>query len=294
MEEETHRIVPTLPAELQQENGDDANSTSACGLRSVSGASAGAMSAVMLASGIQPRDAAEFASKFSWGEIADPPGIGGYVRGNNFEAAMRTFISDAAKIQRSEGDKEVADNVDTPFQLEEALVPVSVSGFDLLTMKGKNITKGCMAKAARASAGFPLLFQPVSWRESDDNTNNSKKKKWLPDSLLIDGGIIDSLGLNGLSSNGDKKKRVVNLVVGDFGYKGPSGVDSLPPGVNATSLVSVAIVGTPMCGPWAMKNGPRAVESARKAMVAALDQPMERGTSDNHYVLRVDGSKWLD
>ena len=209
---------------------------------------------------------------------------------------MRTFISDAAKIRRSEGDKEVTDNDDMPFQLEEALVPVCVSGFDLLTMKGKDITKGCMAKAARASAGFPLLFQPVSWRESNDDTNNiKKKKKWLPDSLFIDGGITDGLGLNGLgafSSDGEKNKRVINFVVGDFGYKGPSGIDSLPPGVNAKSLVSIAIVGTPMCGPWAMKNGPMAVECASKAMIAALDQPMGRGTCDNHYVLRVDASKF--
>jgi hypothetical protein len=63
--------------------------------------------------------------------------------------------------------------------------------------------------------------------------------------------------------------------------------------VNASSLVSIAIVGTPMCGPWAMENGKRAVNSARKAMELALDTPMEKGDGDNHYVLRVDASKHL-
>ena len=66
---------------------------------------------------------------------------------------------------------------------------------------------------------------------------------------------------------------------------------SLPKGVNASSLVSISIVGTPMCGPWAMENGKRAVESAKKAMVMALDTPMEKGDGDHHYVLRLDASK---
>jgi len=169
----------------------------------------------------------------------------------------------------------------------------------LLRMKGMILTKGCMAKAARSSAGFPGLFQPVAWREKsrDSNDGEDARTRWLPDSLLIDGGITDGLGLNGLAafpSLAGKKKRVINMVVGDFGFSGPSGVDGLPPGVDAESLVSIALVGTPMCGPWAMKNGPRAVESASKAVAAALDVPMQRGTSDCHYVLKIDASKWLE
>ena len=380
--------MPKLPVESQGEG----NSTAiTCALKSVSGASAGAMAAVMLASGIQPRDAAKFASKFSWQSIADPFGFGGYVKGNKFEAAMRKFLMENAKTRkvtetrkiermkmelekakqegkflvlssppgqlgmvvglvkeggvvikeidptcRFKNKVEVGDTIvtvgekfilswqdiqegsertrsfciikkrsgetdtsaanpsapvaqlpkadDDPIQLEDALVPVAVSGFDLLKMRGINITKGCMAKAARASAGFPFLFQPVSWKDSDNKT------------LLIDGGIRDGLGFNGLASHGDGKKRIINLVVGDFGFQGPRGIADINkiPGMNAESLVSIAITGTPLCGPWAMKNGPRAVESANKAMAAALDMPMERGTCDNHYVIRVDSSKWLE
>ena len=89
--------------------------------------------------------------------------------------------------------------------------------------------------------------------------------------------------------------RVINMVVGDYGFGGPPRIKDLPAGVNAESLVSIAIVGTPMCGPWAMKNGPRAYESARLAMIAALDTPMERvGGADGQFVLRVDASQWLD
>ena len=273
-------IVPPI-AEKKKTIGEESTSL---GLQSVSGASAGAMAATLLASGIDPSVAAEFTSKFTWGMVSDPPGIGGYVKGNRFEEAMVDFLLKEAKAKRADKSSE------TPIQFDEALIPCAVSGFDLLRMKGVLLSSGSMAKAARASAGFPGLFQPVAWRES-----NSDKKKWLPDSLLIDGGIRDGLGLAGLGAlGGAKKKRVVNVVVGDFGFSGPSGIHSLPKGVNASSLVSISIAGTPMCGPWAMENGKRAVESARKAMLMALDTPMEKGDGENHYVLRLDASKFLD
>ena len=256
----------------------------------------------MLASGIHPREAADFASKVTWGMVSDPPGFGGYVKGrfklnehleqriltiylagNKFEHFMRTFIKDKSRVDIPADETE-----DVGIQLQDTLVPVSVSGFDLLRLKGVNLTRGCAARAARASAGFPGLFQPVKWMEM----NSGVQRRWLPDSLLIDGGITDALGLNGLSEHpSQKKKRVINLVVGDFGCL-PSGIKDLPKGVNAESLVSISIVGTPMCGPWAMRNGPVAVEMARQAMARIMDVPMERGTSHNHFVLRVDASKF--
>jgi hypothetical protein len=165
-------------------------------------------------------------------------------------------------------------------------------------MRGTILIEGCMARAARSSAGFPGLFQPVAWRGGRDVGNSSDGvKSWLPDSLLIDGGIADGLGLNGLGAlppSDSKTKRVINLVVGDFGFNGPSGIRDIPAGVNAEYVVSIAIVGTPLCGPWAMKNGSRAFEAARKAVAAAMDKPMAKGTCDNHHVIRIDASEWLD
>jgi predicted acylesterase/phospholipase RssA len=281
LEEATGGLIVPPIAEKRKGNEDESTSL---GLRSVSGASAGAMAATLLACGIDPSVAAEFTSKFTWGMVSDPPGIGGYVKGNRFEEAMVNFLlKEASKLNRADDRSS-----DTPLQFDEALIPCAVSGFDLFRMKGVILSSGSMAKAARASAGFPGLFQPVAWRE------NSDEKKWLPDSLLIDGGIRDGLGLAGLGAFAGEKKRVVNVVVGDFGFRGASGIQSLPEGVNASSLVSIAIVGTPMCGPWAMENGKRAVESARKAMLLAFDTPMEKGDGENHYVLRVDASKFLD
>ena len=111
--------------------------------------------------------------------------------------------------------------------------------------------------------------------------------------LLIDGGIRDGLGLNGLSAFSSRKMRVINMAVGDFGYRGANGMKDLPNAVDADSMLSIALVNTPMCGPWAMSNGPKAVESARKAMAAVMDTPLER-KSGNHFVLRVDASGWLE
>lgn len=280
LEEGTGGLIVPPVAEKRNIDGDECTSL---GLRSVAGASAGAMAATLLASGIDPTVAAEFTSKFTWGMVSDPPGIGGYVKGNRFEEAMVDFLlKEASKTKRADKAS------DAPMQFDEALIPCAVSGFDLLRMKGVILSSGSMAKAARASAGFPGLFQPVAWRENCD------EKRWFPDKLLIDGGIRDGLGLAGLGAFGGEKKRVVNVVVGDFGFSGPSGIHSLPEGVNASSLVSISIAGTPMCGPWAMENGKRAVESAKKAMLMALDLPMEKGDGENHYVLRLDASKFLD
>jgi hypothetical protein len=309
MEEETNGlVVPKFPAESQRGDvGDATNGSSTCHrLQSVSGASAGAMAAVMLAAGIQPRDAAEFAFTVTWGMVADPPGCGGYVKGNYFEEAMRTFIRDHSAKNRICSPPAVGDDGEGPgdpaagagLRLEEGLVPVAVSAFDLMRMRGTILIRGCMARAARSSAGFPGLFQPVAWRGGhhfEDSRNEGKS--WLPDSLLIDGGITDGLGLNGLgalSFSDAKTKRVINLVVGDFGFKGPGGIEDVPAGVNAEYLVSLRIIGTPLCGPWAMTNGPRAFESARKAVADALDKPMVRGTCANHHIICVNASQWLE
>jgi hypothetical protein len=232
----------------------------------------------MLASGIQPRVAAEYVCKFDWGMVANPLGWGGLVRGNKFEEFMRMFLRESAAM-----DGETSEDL----LLENALVPVAVSGFDLLQLRGTILSRGCAAKAARSSAGFPGLFRPVLWKEGQDDGTK----------LLIDGGIRDGLGLNGLSAlppPSSRELRVINMAVGDFGFSGPNGMKDLPSDITAESLVSISIVNTPMCGPWAMANGPKAVESARKAMASMMDTPLERGTSKNHFVLRVDASKWLE
>merc|ERR1719183_1338843 len=126
-------------------------------------------------------------------------------------------------------------------------------------MKGKIISKGDMAQATRASATFPGLFQPVFvW--DDDSI--------FPSSALIDGGVEDPFGVNGLFglgdddvSNGENKspKRIVNLSVGSLTLNpknsppGPSDLQ-LKTTDKIESVVSISVLNTPKCGPWAMEN----------------------------------------
>jgi len=263
-------------------------------LRSVSGASSGAMAAVLLAAGLNPRESADFASTMTVDKFWDFPGFGGAIKGDLFEEIMvdRLKQSGLAKTIAKGGS----------LQLEDGLIPVAVSGFDIFALEGKVMTKGCMGKAARASATFPGLFQPCQWNDHGDDpgndatVNNDTTVSDKRHRYLIDGGMADMYGLVGLGHLRihEKNKRVVNLVAGTFGKsRPPIGPSNLPKGIDASEVVSISIEGTPQCGPWAMQNGPRAVEAARKAVIDILDAPMYHGLEEGHYILHVDASAFV-
>ena len=60
-----------------------------------------------------------------------------------------------------------------------------------------------------------------------------------------------------------------------------------------TEVVSISLLNTPKCGPWAMEMGPIAVEAARKAVSAVLDAPMHMGVDPGHYELHIDASEFV-
>jgi hypothetical protein len=237
-------------------------------IRSVAGASAGAMAAVLIAAGVPPRVAAEFCTTVTLPRFADPPGVGAAFRGDKFEQIMYDFLRDQ--------------NPESSLRLEDAPIPVAVSGFDLQTMDGKILSKGPMCRAARASATFPMLFQPLGWKEGEE------------DYVLIDGGLGDHHGLDGLAAFSlGEPKRVVNLVVGNFlgGYA--PGPTSMPRGLNASQVVSISLRNLPKCSPWALHNGPLAVEAARKVMIKSLDLPLYHGKEPGHFELHLDASSFV-
>lgn len=243
-------------------------------IKSVAGASAGAMAAIVLAAGVSPRAAAEFCSTVKLGDFVDFPGILAAFRGDKFEYVMSDFLRRASPLQS--------------LQLEHALVPVAVSGFDLQSMETKIMKRGSMARAARASACFPTLFQPVGWIDGESGD----------DYLFIDGGLGDQSGLAGLAVDGQdvelgKSKRVVNMVVGDFQWKRPLGPSAMPAGLDASSVLSISIQKLPPCGPLSMSNGPLAVIAARAAMRATLDLPLFLGKEEGHYELHIDASSFI-
>jgi hypothetical protein len=265
----------------------------------------------------------------------------------------------------------------SPLRLEDAIIPVAVSATDVhpkiaplepswLQMQRstnlgsswlqlllsslsyvtstyiptpKILRHGSMARAARASACFPGLFQPVGWIDristltssSNDNADTSSYNGAIDYSLLIDGGIFDWAGYNGLkeiintnnagdhgNSDDDEarisqksKIRVLNMVVGGFGTA-PPGPKAVSKTLDAAvdSVLSLSISGLPNCGPLTMENGPLAISAARMALRAAMDRPIGATTSffttdgtiggdgkkkrQHHYVLEIDASSFVD
>ena len=250
-------------------------------LRSVAGASAGAMAAVLLAAGIRPRAAADFCGTVTLDKFADFPGILAAFRGNRFERIVSDFLVAAT-----------GGHARTDLQLQDAAIPVAVSAFDLQSLSGRVLRTGSMARAARASATFPFLFQPVGVPQENQEL------------LCIDGGITDVAGLQGTkalllealasadASSNRSLHRVVNLSVGDFLGGSPPGPSKLgsPSSDSTVEVISISLRHLPLCGPWAMSNGPRAVEAAFRAMQASLDVPLHWGREDRHYELHIDTS----
>jgi predicted acylesterase/phospholipase RssA len=238
-------------------------------LKSVAGASAGAMAAIMLAAGIPPRDAADFCSSITLDRYADMPGILSLFRGNKFERLMHDFL-----LQHNKHDLQ-----------RDAVLPVAVSAFDLQSLSGRILTSGSMARAARASATFPGLFQPVYWSNETEEY------------LLMDGGITDTAGLHGLAytmGENATNARIVNLSVGDWWLGTPPGPSVVQSVLNQTCvMLSISLLNLPQPGPWAMGNGPMAVEAAQRAMKASMDVPLFRGKENNHYELRIDTSTFI-
>jgi predicted acylesterase/phospholipase RssA len=251
-------------------------------MKSVVGSSAGAMVAVLIAAGISPRLAANFVTSLTLQDFADPPGLFAVFRGIKFELLMKEFMKNHTSHDL--------------ILLERAILPVAVTTFDLITWRERIFTHGCMAQAARASATFPGLFQPVF---------NDK-------SILIDGGLTDWLGLNGLryttsirAENANHHSRIVNIQIGT--RRNGSLLDWLLQThihqflrhyqQQSVSFLTIIITNSPPCGPWAMSNGILAVEATRQALAAAWDHPLiptatetYNGKHQHYYKIYVDAS----
>jgi hypothetical protein len=155
------------------------------------------------------------------------------------------------------------------LQLQHTRIPVAVTAFDIQTLKVYTIQRGSMARAARASATFPFLFQPVGRIDKEKNQQQQQQ-----DLIFIDGGIIDHHGIIGLNETLKRSKnshpslppRVINLSIGRF-------LSTLPPGpsqlINHPEMISISIQNLPQPAPWAMSNGPLAISAARRAMIAS-------------------------
>lgn len=245
-------------------------------IRSVAGASAGAMAAILLSAGIAPQHAAKFVSTLTLREFADFPGMMAVFKGHKFEDIMRSYLKSQLPPAHS-------------LNLQDGVLPVAVTGFDLQTLRGTLIQRGNMARAARASSCVPFLFQPVGWIDVEDTTTSATAPK---NYLFVDGGLDDLAGLKGLAAFPSPRRRVVNMVVGNFLPKDPPPPSQMP-FEDVAQVLSISIQNLPQCGPWAMENGPLAVEGAKKAMQEALNLPLYLGNEPGHYELHIDASSFV-
>lgn len=239
---------------------------------SVSGASAGAMLALWQSTGAPADRAADFCTnKITLSKFADFPGLLAWFRGNLFEKTMDEFLATAT---------------DRPRMMETTPIRVAVTGFDLERFKTIVMTKGPMARAARASATFPTLFQPVGWSQDQQRYT------------LVDGGIEDPHGWVGtthmLDSSSDRET-IVTFRNGGISAPGPQGFvktfRSFFPrrDIPKVRVISVIVQNLPMVSPLALEKGPIAVNAARQAITNALDVPLQRNLRDqDHYVLFAD------
>ena len=245
-------------------------------LRSLTGASAGAMAAVLLGAGVKPRVAADFCTTVTLDKFNDFPGLGGLFKGDLFEKLMEDFLEE--NILGSEQNRSL-------LLLQNSKSPVAVTAFCLQSMHGKVIKSGSMARAARASATFPLLFQPVGWVDRSEGDFDFF--------TLVDGGINDTAGVAALEALdlSIKGNRLVNLKVGQFtmGNK-PPGPNEIP---DAEEVLSISIQNLPQCGPWALENGPLALGAAHDAIVASLDLPLFVDETGRHFELHIDTSSFV-
>lgn len=223
------------------------------------------MAAIMLSTGISPKMAARFACNLTLADFNDFPGALSIFQGNRFEELIHEFL----QKHHPQG---------FTF-MEDATIPVAVSALDIQSGQLKYIQTGSMARAARASATVPLLFQPVAW--TDDHGTNY---------LFVDGGIMDGSGLDGLSvlvPNGDAVHRVINLQVTDFRFGVPLGPSALP---FPAEVLSISIRNLPDVNPLRMENAPSAVAIAEQIIAASFDVPLHIGREAGHYELHLDAA----
>jgi NTE family protein len=132
--------------------------------------------------------------------------------------------------------------------------PLAVSVFDTLSRATRVLVSGPLAPAIQASCAVPVLFQPV----------------WVDGRPLLDGGIADRPGLDGLPRG---ERALYHHLASRSPWRGARSMQIPSRG----GLLSLVIAGLPRIGPFRLEEGPRAFAAARRAAREALGQRAEAG-----------------
>jgi NTE family protein len=203
------------------------------GLRpsAVAGSSAGALIGGCYASGLEPSEIrallAELRRKHFW----DPGPGAGLLQGER----LHRFLADALPVH----------------DMSRTRIPVRLAAWDVLDRRGLVIEHGNLLTAMRASAAFPLLFQPVALRGR----------------RLLDGGISDRSGLSGARSG---ERVLLHWLPSSSPWrKGESG--KAPPSLPNAGDIVIDLDRFQRLGPFRMEAGSQVYDMARERALRWMD-----------------------
>jgi NTE family protein len=138
--------------------------------------------------------------------------------------------------------------------LAECRVPLAVSVYDLVARRVRVLDDGPLAPALHASCAVPFMFHPVRHAGS----------------LLVDGGVVDRPGLEGLR---DAPRVLFHHLASRSPWRSARGM-RIP---SRPGLVTLTVERIPRVDPFRLERGKLAYDAARRATRAALDRPIAGG-----------------
>lgn len=202
-----------------------------------SGSSAGALVVAAHAAGLSSAELVVELARLERAHFWDPGPLlgllqGGLLRGELFRQRLEALL---------------------PVRTFDACrIPLAISTFDVRTRRTHVIDRGELGSAIVASCAVPGLFRPVR-REGR---------------LLLDGGIRDRPGIEGLPRGG---RVLFHHLASRSPWRRTSDL-ALP---RREGLVALVLEGLPRSGPDDLASGRRAMSLARDAARRALDRPIE-------------------
>lgn len=224
---------------------------------SIAGASAGALVGGFLAAGMTPKEMKKPVFSIQQDDIWDVSCGFGLLRGQ--------LVQDILERELPVKD------------INECKIPFGCTAYSIFEAKTKLIHSGDMATSVRASACFPVMFQPVM----------------MDGYPHIDGGVFDRAGMMGLPFIPAEGGLVVNVVFNEFGlYSLESSI--LPSPFQETgNLLTICLVNHPRVFPNTMHtHGPLAYEVTKLAVEEYLDKPCQiiQKTPRHRYII-IDSNK---
>ncbi|RYE88594.1 MAG: patatin, partial [Myxococcales bacterium] len=197
----------------------------------VSGSSAGALVGGMWAGGMAAGAIVDELQRLDRAMFWDPAPGAGLLRGRRFHDRLAALL---------------------PATFAGCRVPLAVSVFDLARRRTEVLDRGPLPAALQASCTFPGLLQPVR----------------LGGRLLIDGGVLDRPGLDGMPATSPR------LFYHHIASRSPWRRQQDVARPERPGMVALQIDDLPRANPFRLDEGRRALRLAHHAARRALEAPL--------------------